>query len=104
MPEALHCPACKREIDVSAFVENCRSYFATTHTVSFRCPLCEKTTDARIERGRILLGYIYAAGAPHFCGMIEIPVANIDVDRSDGGIAIVLGERRFEVAAVTPRN
>jgi hypothetical protein len=104
MSEVLRCPSCKGEITTRVFLENCRDYFDTTHTVTFHCPLCDQSTDARIGSGRISFGYLYAAGSPHFCGMIDVSVEGISLERADDGIAVVLDQTRFEVRSVQPRR
>jgi predicted RNA-binding Zn-ribbon protein involved in translation (DUF1610 family) len=78
----IECLSCKHAVSVDAFLTACSNYWAAVNAVKFTCPHCRATTEARVEHARIWLGYTYAAGCAHFCGMVEIPVQGLDVGTS----------------------
>lgn len=73
----VQCPSCRQGIAPAEFVAACSHYLRGVNAVRFTCPRCQEATDARIENSRIWLGYIYAAGSAHFCGMEEVAVEGL---------------------------
>lgn len=79
----IECPACHGSVTEEIFLSACSDFWPEVRVVYFTCPLCGDRTEARLEHSRISLGYIYAAGAPHFCGMVDVEVEGLTV--SSGG-------------------
>jgi predicted RNA-binding Zn-ribbon protein involved in translation (DUF1610 family) len=78
----IECPSCKRCVTVAAFLSACSDFWPNVDAVRFTCPLCGEVTQARLESSRISLGYTYAAGGAHFCGMIDVQVDGLTVYRN----------------------
>ena len=57
------------------------------------CDRCGARTEARIEHGKILLGYVYAAGAPHFASMVEIAATNLVVSHEPDALVVTHGSQ-----------
>ena len=94
----IRCPSCKTAIAPVAFLSACSDYWSVADTVKFTCPTCHAPTDARVEEGQVSLGYIYAAGGPHYCGMEEVSVPDLSVWRDGESLVSDLHgvERRIE--------
>lgn len=93
----LDCPACKQPISPAQFLGACSGYWAALEVVHFTCPLCKGTTEARLRPGVIELGYTYAAGSPHFCAMIEVPVADLEVQSGPNEVTAELDGQRWTI-------
>ena len=65
-PVAIACSECKRSADLKKVLDNCGKFNYSVWTLTYKCPACRKSTELRVERGRIELGYIYFAGSAHF--------------------------------------
>src|SRR5262245_43740155 len=96
-PAAIECPSCKQGIAVEAFLSACSHYWWSVNVVRFTCPACDEKTDARIESGRISIGYIYAAGSPHFCGMVEVSVDGLATWEDGEDLAAELGPGTWRI-------
>lgn len=104
MPEAaIECPSCKTAIAVSDFVSACSQFQSSLNVVRFTCPACSETTDARIENSRISLGYVYAAGAPHFCGMLDVPVRGLAAFQNGTDLTVELAGSTWSVRSALGR-
>ena len=93
----IQCPSCRQGIAPAEFVAACSHYWREVDAVRFTCPRCQETTDARIENSRIWLGYIYAAGSAHFCGMEEIAVEGLQAWRDGVNLRVRLCEEEWTV-------
>jgi hypothetical protein len=60
--------------------------------------MCQRSTEARIESTRISLGYTYAAASPHFCGMEEFEVTELQAWPDDEGLMVRLGNQKWRIA------
>jgi hypothetical protein len=87
----IQCPSCKQGISPGEFIGACSRYWRELNVVRFVCPLCQKSTEACIESTRISLGYTYAAGSPHFCGMEEFQVTELHAWPQDEGLMVRMG-------------
>ena len=85
----IDCPDCANAMPVETFLDHVTAYRLVTDSGKFTCPHCAATIDVRVRPGLISLGYVYAAGAPHFAGMIDVDVAGLD--RTRGGPATYRG-------------
>jgi hypothetical protein len=98
MPAAtLECPSCKKAVTIDAFLSSCSDFCSAVNVVRFTCPLCRGSTDARIERGRISLGYVYAAGAPSFCGMVDVTVEGLSAWQEGAELAAEFGGKVWKI-------
>ena len=61
-------------------------------------PCCYTREELRIETGKVWRGYVYAAGAPHFCGMEEYEVPNLILKTKRPELSFVLGGQERTVA------
>jgi hypothetical protein len=93
----LNCPACKQGLTAQVFLGACRKYWTALQVVHFACPLCEGVTEAQLRPGMILLGYSYAAGSPHFCAMIEVPVDELQVEAGLNEVTARLGAQSWTI-------
>jgi hypothetical protein len=98
------CPSCNRAVAVETFLSACSEFWSDVDVVRFTCPACRQSTDARIEHFRISLGYIYAAGAPHFCGMIDFPVDGLLAWREGTDLAAELDGMTWRIPATSVRR
>lgn len=85
---SVECPSCLKSLSTVDFIAACSRYSAAVDAVCFTCPHCHCATDARIRDSCISLGYIYAAGSFHFCGMVEIATEELTVQR-DGDTLLI---------------
>jgi ribosomal protein L37AE/L43A len=97
------CPSCKQAIATRDFLAACSHYWAAVDAVKFTCPKCRKDTDARIEGSGIWLGYVYAAGSVHFCGMDQIKVEGLQAWREGEGLTVQLLEETWTISATAKR-
>jgi hypothetical protein len=77
--QTVECPSCKGKVEASAFLSACSHYWSDLNVVRFTCPACGECTDAQVENSRVSLGYVYAAGAPHFCGVADTQLDGLSV-------------------------
>jgi hypothetical protein len=96
-PAAVACPSCKTVVTPEAFLSACSNFWSVTDTVRFTCPACQTKHHARVEYGQISLGYIYASGSPHFCGMEEIPVPDLSAWRDGKDLVAELDEVEWRI-------
>lgn len=94
----IDCPACKQGISASEFVAACSHYWKSLDVVRFKCPRCSEETEACIETGRISLGYTYAAGSPHFCGMVEVDVDGLEARHAGDDLRVQLGDQEWTIS------
>lgn len=95
----IDCPSCKQAVSTREFLAACSRYWASTDTVQFTCPRCRNDTDARIENSKIWLGYVYAAGSAHFCGVDEVNVEGLQAWREGDGLAVRFLEDAWTISA-----
>jgi hypothetical protein len=94
----IDCPSCKQSVSVSELVAACSHYWKSLDVVRFKCPRCQKETEACIETGRISLGYTYAAAGPHFCGMVEVEVDGLEVRHVGDDLKVQFGGNEWTIA------
>jgi hypothetical protein len=91
------CPSCKSAVSTSGLLSACSKFWADIDTVRFTCPRCEQHADARLESGRVWLGYVYAAGIPHFCGMEQIGIDGLRVWRDGTDLVAELDQTTWRI-------
>ncbi|HEU0143438.1 MAG TPA: hypothetical protein VFQ47_01515 [Nitrososphaera sp.] len=55
--------------------------------------------EAQVGAGALCFGYVYAAGAPHFCGVGEVEVEGLGAAEGAEGLHVSLGERSWVIEA-----
>lgn len=91
------CPSCKQGIPPAEFIAACSSYWRALNVVRFSCPMCQKSTEASIESSKISLGYTYAAARPHFCGMEEFEVTELQAWPDGEGLMVRMGNQEWRI-------
>jgi len=59
-------------------------YASETHSFLGTCPLCRETWEFQLRGGALVFGFVYAAGSPHFEGMVDVEAKGLRWHR-DGG-------------------
>ena len=95
MAAAITCPDCKKKIPVEQFLDGCQTYLAEVRVLRCKCPGCHGVTEVQPEPGALWLGYVYAAGQPHFSAMEKIPVDGLRVSADSRSMEIKLGDRTW---------
>ena len=62
----LRCPGCAASLSPAALLACVRGVWRGLRVIRAACPSCEELLEFRVVPGRLLVGYTYAAGAPHF--------------------------------------
>ena len=88
---SIECPSCRREIEIIPFLEACRGFWPQLGITKFSCPACRSDTEARIENTLVELGYVYAAGTPHFSAECTYTVSELSAVREADGLSVSLG-------------
>lgn len=81
----LVCTYCDRPLDPEALFERLCGYIASLRLFRADCPPCGKSLEFQVRSGRLELGYTYASGAPHFEGMLTVPLSGIRMPRDRPG-------------------
>jgi hypothetical protein len=95
----IDCPACKQGIAIDEFIAGCSHYWKSLDVVQFKCPRCHKDTEACIETDRVSLGYTYAAGSPHFCGMIEVEVDGLEASHVGESLTVQFAGNEWTITS-----
>ncbi|HVY27002.1 MAG TPA: hypothetical protein VHB79_10635 [Polyangiaceae bacterium] len=88
MATQVTCPGCKGALSAAQFLAACQTWFADVDCVSYVCLHCQQPGEAQLETGRIVHGFIYAAGRPYFSPQRAEPLPNLTVARVDGGLQV----------------
>jgi hypothetical protein len=91
--------ACKKELDVCEMLDATTKYDGALDIVFVKCPACAAQSEVRVSNGEIGVGYVYAAGAPHFAEMSRIDVPGLTAASEGSGLIVTLGERTWKVPA-----
>jgi hypothetical protein len=69
------CRLCGGSFTVRGLVEAVTHVWSAVDVAVSKAPCCGVPEELRLTNGRVERGYVYAAGAPHFCGMevYEVP-------------------------------
>ncbi len=76
----LQVPCCKAELSAEAFLGAVEGYVSMTNSFAGRCPACGEFWEFQVRGGCAVFGYIYAAGSPHFEGMVDVVAPGLCVD------------------------
>src|SRR6185369_7487707 len=86
MAKQVTCPGCKGALSAVQFLAACKTWFADVDCVSYVCLHCQQPGEAQLETGRIVHGFIYAAGRPYFSPQQAEPAPTLTVARVDAGL------------------
>ena len=95
MAATITCTRCKKQIPIDVFFDSCTNYFPDLRVMECTCPGCGDRIEAQPEPGAVWLGYIYAAGQPHFSGMEKVLVEGLRVSAGSQSMQITLGDRTW---------
>ena len=92
MATQVTCQGCKKALSAAQFLAACRAWFADVDCVALVCPHCQQGSEAQLENGRVVHGFIYAAGRAYFSPQHSEPLPNLCVSRLDTGLQLTLEE------------
>lgn len=78
------CRLCGGSYTIRSVIEAAHRYWPSLHLVYSRRTCCGATEEFEVQPGKVVIGYIYAAGAPHFCGMEEYDAPGLTLNCEDG--------------------
>jgi len=90
MPEIV-CYGCSARLSAQEFLDGSSAWWERVDCLQFRCCRCAATFEVRIESGQVTFGYTYAAGGPHFAGMVPISVPEIGARPLEQGLQVTFG-------------
>lgn len=100
MSTTLSCPWCRQSISASEFVAACSSYWKAINVVKLTCRACGRDTDVCIETGKIEVGYVYAGGSAHFCGVEEIAVDGLEAWSEGADLTIRIRDEKWTIDGI----
>ena len=71
------CRLCGGTFTIRALIEAAFRYWPSLNVVYSRSPCCQSQEELEVHSNKVIRGYTYAAGAPHFCGMEEYDAPGI---------------------------
>ena len=81
LDELQPCPLCGGTFTIRALLEAVFRYWPALNVVYSRSPCCQAQEELEVHVNKVVRGYIYAAGAPHFCGMDEYEVPGLALEQ-----------------------
>ena len=100
LDELQSCPLCGGTFTVLALIEAAFRYWPALNVVYSRSPCCQVQEELEIHTDKVIRGYIYAAGAPHFCGMDEYDAPGLKLDRHGEDYGLWWDNRKIPLATV----
>lgn len=88
MATQVTCPGCKAALSGEQFLAACKSWFADLDCVSYVCLHCRQPGEVQLATGRVVHGFIYAAGRPYFSPQLPQPVPGLTIVRVDAGLQV----------------
>lgn len=79
----IKCVRCNSKYSITELFPFAIEYKAKLNVVIAKCPHCDSKKEIQILSGKIIYGYIYAAGEPHYCGMEEYSLDDLVVISKD---------------------
>ena len=95
------CCMCGGTFTVRALIEAADRYWPSLNVVYSRSPCCQSQQELSVHTNKIIRGYTYAAGEPHFCGMEEYDAPGIDLNSQSGNYFLRWENRTIPLAEVT---
>ena len=92
----LTCKHCGATFTLDELLANISDYWIQVNAVICETPCCHKREEIRLRSGKLLRGYIYAAGAPRFrtTEQHEVPIS---VRRTRGQLRVEIGDRQLTI-------
>ncbi|MFN8011685.1 MAG: hypothetical protein U0P81_09790 [Holophagaceae bacterium] len=88
-------PCCHAELSAEAFLKAVVGHVPATYSFAGRCPACGEFWEFQVRNGQAVFGYIYAAGSPHFEGMVDVAAGGLCVDGSGADRGLRWGPFRW---------
>lgn len=102
--DARACGLCGGSFTVRELLDRVASFWPEVDVVVSRSACCGGPEELRISDGLVERGYVYAAGAPHFCGMEEYVVPGLEVrEKGDRLVFALDGDERTAERAESDR-
>lgn len=79
----IRCGRCGADVAAAELLAGVEWYWSALGVFSGRSPCCGGVEEVRLRDGELTRGYVYAAGAPHFCPVEAYPVAGLRVEHGD---------------------
>jgi hypothetical protein len=95
--ESQDCKLCGGKYSISNVVTRIKYYWKNVDVFVSSLPCCDATAEIRITSTKIIEGYVYAAGSPHFCGMIEYDNSEIEVEDFADRKRVIFNDKQFDV-------
>lgn len=93
----LQCWNCKDEPTVSDYLDGLVAWQPQIEALQHVCRICGYKTESQLVHGKIVLGYIYAAGTARFSAMQDVPVPQLAVSSEDHDLVVTLGEQAWRI-------
>ena len=88
-------PCCRAELSAEAFLKAVEGYVPATSSFAGRCPACGEFWEFQVRSGQAVFGYIYAAGSPHFEGMVDVAARGLRAQGSGRTCGLMWGPFRW---------
>ena len=98
-PAGLKCPKCRALRSLEEVFDHCGVSWPNQRWLSFRCPRCRRYWHVQLSGSRVEIGDIDGAPGPSFIPDNGTTRAGLRVTRSDAGISVRLGRRRWSFEA-----
>ncbi|WP_309708001.1 hypothetical protein [Armatimonas sp.] len=80
------CRLCDGTFTIRALLEAASQHWSALNVMISTSPCCKKQEELEIQTNKVIRGYVYAAGAPHFCGMEEYDAPGLALERREGRV------------------
>jgi hypothetical protein len=75
------CQLCDGTFTIRALLEAASHHWAALNVTVSESPCCQAREELEIQANKVIRGYLYAAGVPHFCGMEEYDAPGLAIER-----------------------
>jgi len=97
----IECPSCSAEVSVAEVLAGASKYWSVVRAaLHCRFPCCGAINEAQLMSEKISMGYLYAAGTAHFCGMVDYEVPGMTVARCENGLKVYYQGQAFLIPSV----
>lgn len=73
-------PCCHAALSAEAFLKAVEGCVPVTGSFAGRCPACGESWEFQVRSGQAVFGYLYAAGSPHFEGLVDVAARGLRVE------------------------
>ena len=92
------CSSCRRRLRLDEVLKGLKTYWRDLDLAVLACAYCGSELQLRASNDEVSLGYIYAAGAPHFATVTPVNVPGLAVTKTDAGLLLEYAGHTFRVA------